>query len=122
MRSKYSKIKAFITKDGSEIRELMHPSAHKVAKQSLAEARVPPGAETLLHRHLQTEEIYHITAGCGVMTLADEQFEVIGGDSICIEPGTAHKIRNSGATTLVILCSCAPAYSDDDTELLETSG
>lgn len=118
MLTRYPHIPAFITKDGSEIRELMHPAAHRVARQSLAEARVAPGMETRLHRHVQTEEIYHITAGEGIMTLADEQFPVQQGDTICIAPGTAHKIVNNGQETLVILCSCAPPYADEDTELL----
>ena len=40
----------YITRDGSEIRELLHPSLHAVRNQSLAEAVIPPGAATLLHR------------------------------------------------------------------------
>ena len=47
----YSEIKAFTTKDGSVIRELMHPSIHGSSQQSLAEATVPVGATTFLHQH-----------------------------------------------------------------------
>lgn len=108
----------YITKDGSEIRELLHPSLHAVCKQSLAEAVVPAGVTTLLHRHAISEEIYHITQGNGLMTLGDEKFTVKTGDSIAISPGTAHCIENTGETALHILCCCAPAYSHADTELL----
>ena len=52
-----------ITKDGSDIRELMHPDVHGNIRQSFAEAIVKIGSETILHRHLQSEEIYHITRG-----------------------------------------------------------
>ena len=118
MKTQYSGIKAFATKDGSEIRELMHPQVHGNVRQSLAEAIVHSGQQTLLHKHHVTEEIYHITQGQGLMTLADEQFEVCTGDTICIPPGTPHCIKNTGELPLKILCACSPAYSHQDTELL----
>lgn len=113
-------VAAFVTKDGSEIRELMHPRASPARNQSLAEAIVPAGARTTLHRHHGTQEIYHILSGSGTMTLGDEEMNVSRGATICIPPGTAHCISNEGGRLpLVLLCCCAPAYSDEDTELLE---
>lgn len=120
MKTRYSDIPAYITKDGSEIRELIHPDHHDSQHQSLAEAVVPPGKRTLLHRHLRTEEIYHVTTGQGRMTLGEEVFDVEPGDSILIPPGTAHCIEAQGTEPLRILCCCSPAYSHEDTELLET--
>jgi mannose-6-phosphate isomerase-like protein (cupin superfamily) len=108
----------YITKDGSEIRELLHPNSHAVRNQSLAEAVIPPGSKTLLHRHRTSEEIYHVSSGMGLMTLAGETFAIAAGDSIPIPPGTPHCVENTGATALRILCCCAPAYAHDDTELL----
>jgi mannose-6-phosphate isomerase-like protein (cupin superfamily) len=114
----YAAIVAFQTKDGSEIRELMHPSRHGNRAQSLAEARINPGEQTALHRHRKSEELYHVTAGEGVMTLDGEQFPVRPGDSIAIAPGASHCVHNTGGETLVILCCCSPPYAHDDTELL----
>jgi len=119
MRQAYQQVPAYLTKDGSEIRELMHPTVHGNQAQSLAEATVPVGTRTLLHRHVITEELYHITAGAGLMTLGDQQFEVRVGDTICILPGTPHCIKTLGEVPLKLLCCCAPAYAHDDTELLE---
>ena len=118
MKTSYSAISAYQTVDGSEIRELMHPDKHGNAKQSLAEATVHPGQETLLHKHLRTEELYHIAAGRGLMTLGEQRFEVNPGDTVCIPPGTPHCITDAGAEPLRIFCSCTPAYSHDDTVLL----
>jgi mannose-6-phosphate isomerase-like protein (cupin superfamily) len=118
MRSCYRDVPAYVTKDGSEIRELMHPATHGNSAQSLAEATVAPGARTLPHRHRLTEEIYHFTAGSGIMTLGGQRFAVSAGDTVCIPPGTAHCIENTGKEPLRILCACAPAYSHEDTELL----
>ena len=120
MRTRYRKLPSFVTKDGSEIRELMHPAKHAGRNQSLAEARIAPGAATTLHRHRASEELYHITAGEGVMTLGGRSFAVQPGDTVAIAPGTAHRVENTGCVALVILCCCSPPYSDQDTELLST--
>jgi len=117
-KSEYSNIRPYITKDGSIIRELMHPFVHFNQNQSLAEAIIPQGAATLLHKHLHSEEIYHVLSGSGVMTAGNDQFEIKAGDTICIPPLTPHSVKNSGAVLLKILCACAPPYSHSDTELL----
>lgn len=118
MRTAYPSIPPYVTKDGAEIRELMHPAVHGNRNQSFAEATVRPGTKTKLHRHALTEEIYHITGGAGMMTLGDERFSVAVGDTICIAPGTPHCIANTADAPLTILCACSPAYSHADTELL----
>lgn len=121
MKTAYASIVPFTTKDGSQIRELMHPARHAsqgVRAQSFAEAIVAPGRATQLHLHRASEEIYHITQGAGRMRLAAHIFEVAVGDTICIPPGTPHNIECTSAQPLKILCACAPAYAHDDTELL----
>ncbi len=119
MHTRYADIPAYVTKDGSEIRELMHPDPHGGRHQSLAEATVAPGTITQLHRHRLTEEIYHITAGTGLMTRGTECFAVAAGDTILIPPGIAHRIAATGDTPLRLLCCCSPAYRHDDTELID---
>jgi len=119
MKSSYASATPYITKDGSQIRELMHPATHGNRAQSFAEAIVEPGMKTLLHRHRVAEEIYHITQGMGRMTLGGEEFTVQTGDTVCIAPGTAHCVENSGDVPLKILCACTPPYTHEDTQLLE---
>ena len=117
-RTEYGKIKSYVTKDGSIIRELMHPDVHGNVKQSLAEATIPVGGETVLHRHVKSEEIYHIIRGQGSMFLGDKKCEVRAGDTIYIPSGTVHRIKNTGKTPLKILCCSSPSYYHADTELL----
>ena len=120
MRTRYAEVPPYATKDGSEIRELMHPAGSAARQQSLAEATVAPGARTRLHRHRTTEELYHVTAGAGIMTLGSESFAVAVGDTVLIPPGTPHCIEAaSGGAPLRILCCCSPPYAHEDTELLE---
>ena len=98
--------------------ELMHPKVHGNKRQSFAEACIPIGSTTLLHKHKTSEELYHIKSGKGLMTLGDETFEVKKGDTIYIPVGIQHRIQNTGKGILKILCCCSPPYSDNDTKLL----
>jgi len=120
MKTRFADVTPYVTKDGSAIRELMHPDRHGNRAQSLAEAVVPAGARTLLHRHRESEELYHVTAGEGVLTLGSERLKVSPGDTALIPPGTPHCIEATGAEALRILCCCSPAYRHEDTEILET--
>ncbi|MDH5231112.1 MAG: cupin domain-containing protein [Gammaproteobacteria bacterium] len=117
--SHYRDVKASISSDGSLIRELLHPHRHAVKKQSLAEAVIEPGKKTLLHQHYKSEEVYIITVGQGEMTLADERFPVMAGDTVCIPPRTPHSIRNIGSRDLKLLCVSVPAFDPGDIEILE---
>lgn len=113
---------AFITADGSSIRELAGIPSRNAANQSLAEAVVPPGQQTIAHLHRRSEEIYLFTGGSGRMRLGDEERPVRTGDCVVIPPGTPHKLWADEREPLVLLCCCAPAYSHADTVLLESRG
>lgn len=118
VRSRYRDATAYRTRDGSEIRELMHPGVHGNAQQSLAEAIVHPGEATVRHFHRQSEELYHVTHGSGWMFLGEARFVIEPGDTVCIAPGVEHCVEATGAEPLRILCCCSPAYGHDDTFLV----
>ena len=80
---------------------------------------MPPASETVEHYHRTSEEIYHFTSGEGRMRLGEEESPVRSGDTVVIPPGTPHKLWNPGPDELVLLCSCAPPYEDDDTVICE---
>lgn len=109
----------FITKDGSEIRELLAYRNSAIRNQSLAEARLPVGGATQEHFHPLAEEIYYITHGTGKMRIENETRAVKTGDAIAIPPGQKHKLWNTGNEVLCLLCCCAPAYEHADTVITE---
>jgi mannose-6-phosphate isomerase-like protein (cupin superfamily) len=109
----------FVTKDGSEIRELLAHRNSAIRHQSLAEARLAPGGSTQEHYHVKTEEIYYITHGMGRIRIEGEVHDVSGGDAIAILPGKRHKLWNTGSEVLRLLCCCAPAYEHEDTVMTE---
>lgn len=103
----------FTTKDGSTITSLLDLSNAPVKNQSLAEAFIPAGGSTQRHYHRDSEELYYITGGTGVMEIAGETRELVPGDAILIPPGAWHEIK--ATTDLVFLCCCAPSYRNEDT-------
>ncbi|HTY89237.1 MAG TPA: cupin domain-containing protein [Candidatus Acidoferrum sp.] len=113
-------VPSFITKDGSEIRELLAHRNSAIRHQSLAEARLPAGASTQEHYHVRTEEIYYLTHGTGRIRIDGETRDVRAGDAIAIPPGRKHKLWNTGQEPLRLLCCCAPAYEHDDTVITES--
>ena len=117
--AKLDELEQFTTLDGSGIRELAGPAWTAALNQSLAEATVPAGGQTDEHFHRTAEEIYYFTAGSGRMKLGDEVADVVAGDCVVIPPGTPHKLWAAEGQGLVLLCCCAPAYSDDDTVITE---
>jgi len=112
-------VRPFITKDTSEIREILAPANSSLKNQSLAEARVAPGRSTEEHYHPRAEEIYYILEGKGRIRIEEDEKEVGPGDGIAILPGKTHKVWNTGNADLVFLCCCSPAYSHEDTVMVE---
>jgi mannose-6-phosphate isomerase-like protein (cupin superfamily) len=102
------RLRAFTTKDGSEIREFHHTAA-----QSLAEASLAPGQSTERHYHAASEEIYFVLEGDGELEIDGERSRVAAGDAALIPAGAWHEI--SAASPLRFLCCCSPPYSDEDT-------
>jgi mannose-6-phosphate isomerase-like protein (cupin superfamily) len=103
-------VEAFVTKDGSTIRELHHTQV-----QSLAEATLEVEQATERHYHRLTEEIYFVLKGQGRMEVDGETTHVRPGDAVLIPAGAWHQLENNGTSELRILCCCAPPYSHDDT-------
>ena len=108
-----SEQKPFTTKDGSQITSLLDLANAPVKNQSLAEAFIPAGGSTQRHYHRDSEELYYITGGAGLMEMDGETREVGPGDAILIPAGAWHEITAS--ENLVFLCCCAPPYRHEDT-------
>jgi len=110
---------AFVTKDTSEIRELMAYRNSSCERMSLAEATLYPGRSTERHTHPKSEEIYYVLEGEGIMMVAGEERPIRVGDAILIPPGSEHQTWNIGAGKLVFLCLCSPASEQEDTVIAD---
>jgi len=103
-------------KEGCYILEVLN-SADDPAL-SIARARVAPATETRLHALKETFERYYVLQGTGVVTVANAEQSLGEGDVVCIEPGVAQKIKNTGNRDLVFLAMCTPRFTVENyTEL-----
>lgn len=102
------------TPHGSEIRPLVDRTNSNIELCSLAEEILPVGKEVRRHHHLQTEEIYYILEGEGLMTVGDETRNVKAGDAIFIPRTNTHTLKNTGSEDMKLLLICGPAYSVAD--------
>ena len=107
------------TLDQSQVTELLHPRKDDIEGYSVAQAVVPPGSSTLRHAHERSDETYYVLEGDAFLEVAGKRERVATGDAILIRAGAPHRIAAVWPSRLVMLCICCPAYSDDDTEVLE---
>jgi len=112
-------IKPFVTKDGSIIKEIFRPDNSDFVGGGVAHATIPVGEKSVTHIHKKSQEIYYILRGSGIISIEDESRAVNPGDSIFIQPQSAHNIRNAGKEDLELLCFSIPEYTHEDTVLKE---
>ena len=103
-------VEAFVTKDGSTIRELHHTEV-----QSLAEATLEVEQATERHYHRAHRGDLLRAEGPGPDGGRRRVTHVRPGDAVLIPAGAWHQLENNGTSELRILCCCAPPYSHDDT-------
>jgi mannose-6-phosphate isomerase-like protein (cupin superfamily) len=108
------------TRHGSVIRPLVDRTTSDITQCSLAEELLPPGCAVTPHFHAETEEIYYVIAGTGLMRVGDEEAEVGPGDAVFIPRGNVHTLRNTGAEPMRIVLVCGPAFSRADERFVET--
>ncbi len=104
---------------GELIRELAGLARTNAQLLSLAEVTITPNGGASEHYHRQMEEVYYLLHGQARLTVNDETRIVGPGDTIVIPPGARHKIVNVGATDVVMIVACAPAWHEEDNVFLE---
>ncbi|MCS1411075.1 MAG: hypothetical protein M2R45_04271 [Verrucomicrobia subdivision 3 bacterium] len=112
-------VPSFITKNGSEIHELLAYHNSTIANQSLAEACAPIGALTQEHSYVKTEGIYYTTATTGRIPIEEKTREAKSGDATAIPSGKKHKLWNTGNETQTLLYRCTSCYEHSDTAITE---
>ena len=107
---------AYVTKDGSRIRELVHPMFSPGLGVSLAEAVVEAGGKTEAHFHTAFDEIYYCLEGAGILHVNGKSHPFSPGVYHLILKGSTHFL--TATTRLRLLCICSPAYSHEETVLV----
>lgn len=110
---------AYVTLDGSWIRELVRPERGGSRNVSVAEAVIQPREATRRHSHSVSDEVYYILSGEGVVTLGGNSYPVGPGSCALLPAGSVHAARCTGQDALRILCICAPPYTHEQTALAD---
>ena len=103
-------VSEFTGADGARVREVAGRSTG-LSSHSLAVITHPAGVSTVEHHHAVADEVYYVRSGTGRIRVDDETWSVQPGDTIIIRPGQRHKVWADGPDDLVLIVSCAPAYS-----------
>ena len=88
---------------GVDLRRLFPWAVTKTSQFGSAWAVVNPGEETEPQAH-DEEETFIIVHGEGMMNLDGREFPVGKGDTVYIEPFSAHALRNESDSPLEVLC------------------
>ena len=112
-------VQPFVGDDKAIIHELASPANSSVTRHSVAEIRHPPGTASLEHYHTEAEEVYVVTSGQGGIRVDGETRSIGPGDGVVIVPGERHKVWQEGDGDLVLLVTCAPAYSVEEVVFTE---
>ncbi len=89
-------------------------AAIKYAHFSIAMTILKPGSNVKRHFHQESDEIYVIVNGSGVMTVDDDSFHIASGDVVLIVPGERHEVVADGIEDLEFFAITRPAYSPKD--------
>jgi len=72
-----------------------------------------PGSEQPRHVHEESEQVYIIVRGRGLMKAGTEQQSVSAGTLVFIPPGTPHAIENTGDEPLVFVSAASPPFESE---------
>jgi len=78
----------------------------------------PGGAVAAAHLHPHQSERFEVVEGKLGMKAGRKKLELGPGESVTVEPGTAHKFWNAGETEVRFVCEIRPAQQFE--QLIET--
>jgi len=93
------------------------PGRAPLRKLDVAYATVFPGATSPPHFHRETEELYFIVEGDGVMIIDGVATPIRPGDSVRIPTYTVHSIRAGSGGVKFMVATSPPYCIDDDNEV-----
>lgn len=79
-------------------------------KLAVTWVRGEPDSQQGLHAHDDSEQVYVIVRGRGLMIVDDEEVEIEAGSAVLIPPGAQHAIRNTGTEPLEYISATAPPF------------
>lgn len=82
--------------------------------KAVYETSLDPQESIQLHFHPDSEEIYYILSGYGIMTIGDEKEEVSRADVIYIPKNALHTILNTASVPLRFMTVTVKVSNDEE--------
>ena len=82
----------------------------------VVEESMPPGSSEVEHHHENSKQYFYVLGGHAVFTVDGTDVHLSANQSIYIEPGSRHKVRNESNTDLRLLIVSSPPSLNDRIE------
>ncbi|MCH6258599.1 cupin domain-containing protein [Puniceicoccaceae bacterium K14] len=105
---------AYTAEDNAVAKEFISPSACKLKNLSIAHITIPAGVKIKKHYHVESEEVYQVISGEGIMHINGKESLLRSGQAIAIEIGQWHTIDNQSDKPLEMIVTCSPPWSFED--------
>jgi quercetin dioxygenase-like cupin family protein len=69
---------------------------------NFSQARFAPGQTAPAHAHQDMCEVFFVEAGAGIILINNQEYPLLPGNCVAIEPGEFHEVVNNGTTELVL--------------------
>jgi quercetin dioxygenase-like cupin family protein len=69
---------------------------------NFSQARFAPGQSAPAHAHQDMCEVFFVESGAGVIHIDGQEYPLVPGNCVAVEPGEVHEVVNTGTTELVL--------------------
>jgi mannose-6-phosphate isomerase-like protein (cupin superfamily) len=95
---------------GGQVSRLLFAPQLGSTRLAVTWVRGEPGSQQGLHAHHESEQVYVVVRGRGLMIVDDEALEIEAGGAVLIPAGGRHAIRNVGTEPLEYISATAPPF------------
>jgi mannose-6-phosphate isomerase-like protein (cupin superfamily) len=95
---------------GGQVSRLLFTSALGSINIAVTWVLAEPGSQQPLHAHADSDQVYVLIRGRGLMIVDGAEEEVAAGSAILIPAGAKHAIRNIGDEPLEYISATAPPF------------
>ncbi|NJO77873.1 MAG: cupin domain-containing protein [Cyanobacteria bacterium RM1_2_2] len=69
---------------------------------NFSQARFAPGQVAAAHAHSDMCEVFFVEAGNGVIRIDGQEYPLVAGVCVAVEPGETHEVFNAGTEELIL--------------------
>ena len=103
----------FLVRDKTPITFTISKKKDNVGSISMCYEELVPGSNIPIHKHLNEDEYFYVTAGSGIFIIDETEFPVKPGTTVFVEKGTWHGFKNNGKESVVFTFGYSPAGFED---------